>query len=156
MNKQLVRLCKTSGMNIMLWTIDPKDWQNKNETKILANLDHQLGLNGNMRGGAVLLHDIYPATVRALNPFLDKLSANEYQIANATNFADCDDSQYWAAISPKLIRFGGFKRPVNPEILDHQLLSKLFAERNPPEMSSMAMLKANRSNDLLIYLAQHN
>jgi peptidoglycan/xylan/chitin deacetylase (PgdA/CDA1 family) len=155
LNKQLLRICQAKNMDIMLWTIDPKDWQHKNESIILRNLMKQLGMNGNLRGGAVLLHDIYPATVRALDPFLDQLAANEYFIADAGNFAEGDDSGFWAATAPRLIKNAGFFHKVDPKILAHPLLTSIIGEKEPVEISSMAMLKANRSNDLLVFLARN-
>lgn len=153
LNKQLLRICQSENMNIMLWTIDPKDWQNKNEAMILHNLNRQLGLNGSCRGGAVLLHDIYPATVRALDPFLDQLAANEYQIADAGNFAGPDTFGFWAATAPRLLKNAGFTRRIDPTVLAHPLLCEIIGDKQPAEISSMGMLKANRNNELLVYLA---
>lgn len=154
LNKKVLRICMEKNMDIMLWTIDPKDWQHKNETVILRNLINQLGMNGNLRGGAVLLHDIYPATVRALDPFLDQLAANDYFVADASNFAEGDNSSFWAATAPKLMKNAGFFHKVDPKILAHPLLASIIGEKEPVEISSMAMLKANRSNDLLVFLAR--
>jgi hypothetical protein len=140
----------------MLWTIDPKDWQNKNEAMILGNLDRQLGLNGSFRGGAVLLHDIYPSTVRALEPFLDKLAINEYQIADANSF-DSSINNFWAATSPELLKNARFKRHFPAEVSGHDLLVKMIGEAEKVEVpSSMALLKASRNGDLLLLLARSN
>lgn len=156
LNKQVLRICQSSNMNIMLWTIDPKDWQNKNEAMILGNLDRQLGLNGSFRGGAVLLHDIYPSTVRALEPFLDKLAINEYQIADANSF-DSSINNFWAATSPELLKNARFKRHFPAEVSGHDLLVKMIGEAEKVEVpSSMALLKASRNGDLLLLLARSN
>lgn len=155
LNKQVVRLTKIRKMNILLWTIDPRDWKIKNEASIMRNLDKQLGLNGNLRGGVVLLHDIYPATVRALDPFLDKLATREYKITS-TRSLDSNAVNFWAATSPGLLRNAVFKTSFNPEISGHKLLVNLIGETKKVEISSMAMLKANRRDDLFLYLARNN
>lgn len=155
MNKQVIRAAMNEKMNILLWTIDPKDWQSKNEASIMRNLDKQLGLNGNLRGGAVLLHDIYPATVRALDPFLDKLATNDYQIASIHSL-DSNSMNYWASTSPELLKNSFFRRHFDPEISGHSLLVNLIGVPHKQEVSSMALLRASKSGDLLIYLAKNS
>ncbi|GAB4267044.1 MAG: hypothetical protein Kow0029_01260 [Candidatus Rifleibacteriota bacterium] len=151
LNQQVVKLLREENMNIMLWTVDPKDWQNKNTATIIRNLEKQLGLNGNMRGGAVLLHDIYPATVRALDPFLDKLSSNEYLISNSS-LLDSTVNNFWAAKAPELLRDAKFKRSFNPELSGNNLLVNYLEPEKSKELSSMAMLKASRNGELLVCL----
>lgn len=155
LNKQLLRICQSENMNIMLWTVDPKDWQNKNEATIVRNLSHQLGLGHNLRGGAILLHDIYPATVRALDPILDRLFINDYRVVDAGNMEMPDQASYWAAAEPTLLKSVIFKRKFNPEISGNDALVKLLSEKTKPEPSSMAMLRASRNGDLLVYLLRN-
>ena len=154
-NRQLLKICKSENLSLLLWTIDPRDWRYKNETVILRNLNKQLGLYGTPRGGAVLLHDIYPATVRVLNKFLDQISANDFQIADAGNFENYDEQNLWATAEPRLIKNAGFGRTFNVEISGNPLLVNLIGEKYQPEVSSMAMLKANRSNELLVFLVNN-
>ncbi|MEW6709158.1 MAG: polysaccharide deacetylase family protein, partial [Candidatus Riflebacteria bacterium] len=155
LNKQLIRICQNENMSIMLWTIDPKDWQNKNETAILRNLSRQLGLTGNSHGGAVLLHDIYPATVKALDPFLDQISMLDYQVADAHNFEGSETDSFWASTEPRLIKTSPFKRKFDPALSGNKVLVEMLVKKAPVEISSMAMLKANRNQDLLVFLARH-
>ncbi|MFZ5951796.1 MAG: polysaccharide deacetylase family protein [Candidatus Rifleibacteriota bacterium] len=155
MDKQLIRICQSENMSIMLWTVDPKDWQNKNETAILRNLSRQLGLTGNSHGGAVLLHDIYPATVKALDPFLDQISMLNYQVATAHNFEGSETNSFWASTEPRLLKNSPFKRKFDPMMCSNKVLVEMLVKKAPVEISSMAMLKANRNRELLVFLARH-
>lgn len=151
MNKQVVSAVHRLGMKIVLWTVDPKDWQQKNETGIVRSLERQLGFGkGDPRGGAVLLHDIYPSTVRALEPFLDSLSAHEFKISSIEKL-DEGSAGFWAACPPHLLKTSVFERKFHVETSGHKLLiGMLQPQKN--QRSSMALLKAHRNGNLLAYL----
>jgi len=154
MNKQVVSAVHRLGMKIVLWTIDPKDWQHKNETGIVRSLERQLGFGkGDLRGGAILLHDIYPSTVRALEPLLDKLSANEFNISSIDRLDD-RNTGFWASTSPQLLKGSVFERRFDVETSGHRVLIGMFSPKRS-ERSSMALLKAHRNGNLLAYLVKN-
>lgn len=157
MNRNVLRVAASEGMGIVLWTIDPKDWQNKNELAIVRNTDRQLGISsGDHRGGALLLHDIYPATVRALDTILDRLAANEFSIT-AIDRLDGNSAGFWAAKDPSLLLDSVFAKTFNPEHTRNNLLICILKERQKrPEFSSMALLKAHKSGNLLLFLAKNS
>lgn len=155
MNSKVIEVARQEGMKIMLWTIDPKDWLQKNEKSVLHHIEQQLGMNsGRLRGGALLLHDIYPSTVRALEPLLDRLAMHEYTVACINNL-DAESSNFWAAAAPKLLRNARFFRRFNPEITGHNLLISLLKPLQKNPRTPMAILKAHKSGSLFVYLIKN-
>ncbi|EKD81407.1 MAG: Polysaccharide deacetylase, partial [uncultured bacterium] len=155
MNRKVLAMARQEGMQIVLWTIDPKDWLQKNESSILHNIERQLGMaSGNPRGGAVLLHDIYPSTVRALEPLLDRLATHEYRIARIDNL-NAQSGNFWAAAQPKLLRNARFFRHFDPELSGHKLLISILKPQAKNQRTPMAMLKASKNGSLFAYLVKN-
>ncbi len=155
MNQKVMAVAQQEGMKIMLWTVDPKDWLQKSETSILHHTERQLGMaNGRLRGGALLLHDIYPSTVRALEHILDRLATHEYTIASINNL-DATGGNFWAATAPVLSRNAGFPRRFNPELTGHKLLISLLRPQQSNQRSPMTILKAHKSGNLFVYLIKN-
>jgi peptidoglycan/xylan/chitin deacetylase (PgdA/CDA1 family) len=155
MNTKVLALAKMRNMSLVLWTIDPKDWKNKNEHIIVHNVKHQLGLTNRQRGGVLLLHDIYPSTVRALNNILDQIAINEYQITSIHEI-DSKNQKFWTAADPRLLKSASFFKEFEPEITEHDLLVNMFKEEYKYQLTAMAMLKANRSGNLLMLLKDNS
>ncbi len=156
MNRNVLRAAKTEGMDIVLWTIDPKDWHSKNELSVLRQVDRQMGFNGgDLRGGAILLHDIYPSTVRALGPMLDRLAANEYRVTSIDRL-DSSSATFWAAAEPNLSRQAIGRQSFRVENSGNQILINLLREKKKSESSAMAMLKAQRRGNFVLFLAQNS
>lgn len=152
MNSKVIEVARQEGMKIMLWTIDPKDWLQKNEKSILHHTERQLGMDsGRLRGGALLLHDIYPSTVRALEPLLDRLAMHKYTVACIDNL-DAESNNFWAAATPKLLHNARFFRRFDPELSGHDLLISLLKPQQKNPRSPMAIIKAHKSGELLVYL----
>ncbi|PKL50273.1 MAG: hypothetical protein CVV42_03190 [Candidatus Riflebacteria bacterium HGW-Riflebacteria-2] len=155
MNKKVLAAARQRGMKITLWTIDPKDWLQKNEASILQQTERQLGISsGRLRGGALLLHDIYPSTVRALEPLLDRLATHEFTIASINNL-DATNGNFWAAAAPVLSRDRGFPRQFDPDIIGHNLLTSLLKPQQNNIRTPMAILKAHKTGNLLVYLIKN-
>ncbi|OGK05250.1 MAG: hypothetical protein A2W80_06960 [Candidatus Riflebacteria bacterium GWC2_50_8] len=155
MNRKVLTAAKAEGMKILLWTIDPKDWLQKNEASVLQQTERQLGMSsGNPRGGAILLHDIYPSTVRALEPLLERLATFEYHIASIDNL-DAQSGNFWAAAQPKLLRNASFYRRFDPELSQHKLLISILKPHPQNQRTAMAMLKARKSGNLFAYLVKN-
>ena len=155
MNRKVIKVAQQEGMKILLWTIDPKDWAQKSEASILHNTERQLGMtSGQLRGGAILLHDIYPSTVRALQPLLDRLATHEYTIASIDRLNN-NSNNYWAAIQPQILRSARFSRRFDPELASNKVLVSILKAQPRNSRSAMAMLKAHKSGNLLVYLVQN-
>jgi peptidoglycan/xylan/chitin deacetylase (PgdA/CDA1 family) len=82
-----------NNLTIVRWNVDPEDWRVQNPVKI------QEQLLAHVRPGAiVLLHDIYPATVAALEPSLQALT-QQYQFVTVSQLLDLspgDQGQFFA------------------------------------------------------------
>jgi len=155
MNKNVMAVAQQEGMQIVMWTIDPKDWLQKNEASILHHTERQLGIsNGKLRGGALLLHDIYPSTVRALDTILDRLASHNYSIASIDKL-DNTTGNFWAAKAPMLSRDEGFPHRFDPDITGHRLLIGLLKPHYNNQRTPMAIIKAHRTGNLLAYLIKN-
>lgn len=62
-----------AGCPIILWSIDPEDWGDKNTAREVAHI-----LENARDGSIVLLHDIYPTSVEAALQVVDELHAQGY------------------------------------------------------------------------------
>ncbi|MGM0600644.1 MAG: polysaccharide deacetylase family protein [Candidatus Rifleibacteriota bacterium] len=157
-NKNVLSLAQREEMNILQWSIDPRDWKYQNKHVILRNLANQLGLgSNNLRGGAILLHDIYPATVKALNPLLDLLAVNNYKITDIHHM-ESDKVNFWAAKSPGLMREGfipGFLPFKLENLSANSLLLNMLKPRQKQALTSFELLKAKRNGNLLIALTKN-
>ncbi|HEL0558107.1 polysaccharide deacetylase [Streptococcus equi subsp. zooepidemicus Sz105] len=65
---------RASGLKEMLWTVDTRDWENRNTAAIMANVKQQL-----QPGGVVLMHDIHQTSVDALPSIMEYLKAEGYK-----------------------------------------------------------------------------
>ncbi|MBQ3644395.1 MAG: polysaccharide deacetylase family protein [Candidatus Riflebacteria bacterium] len=154
-NKTVISAIKDAGMSMVLWTVDTRDWHSKNEKSVLKEVDRQLHISkGDYIGGAILMHDIYPSTVRSLDPVLDKLAANEYKVYSINNLGN-SESDFWSVKTPIIC-----KKPIsihaNPEISKNPLMISLLKEKPKEKVTQLGMLKARKEGNLLIYLAMSN
>lgn len=62
-----------AGCPIILWSIDPEDWGDKNTDRIVRHI-----VENASNGAIVLLHDIYPTSVEAALRVVDELHAQGY------------------------------------------------------------------------------
>ena len=58
---------------IILWSIDPEDWDDKNTARVVEQVVSQA-----QDGSIILLHDIYPESVDAALQIVDRLHAEGY------------------------------------------------------------------------------
>lgn len=68
------------GLPSILWSVDSLDWSNRNTAKTVANVMKA----GNLDGKVVLMHSLYPSTVRAVNELVPKLEAKGYQFVTVS------------------------------------------------------------------------
>jgi len=64
------------GQRIVLWSIDPRDWQNKDANYVCSHVIEKAHSSG-----IVILHDVYGTTVDAAQCIIDNLS-QEYTFVN--------------------------------------------------------------------------
>ncbi len=62
---------------IMLWTIDPRDWDVKDADIVCQNI-----ISAAKDGAVILLHDIYPSTVDGAVKAIDQLTAQGWQFVS--------------------------------------------------------------------------
>lgn len=62
------------GLNVIRWSVDPRDWRNRDAVLISNHVTHQ-----SKNGAIILCHDIHRATLQALPTILDTLIAEGYE-----------------------------------------------------------------------------
>ncbi len=153
MNRKVLQKVQQMNMKVLLWTIDPKDWQHKNAASILNSMDRQLGIkNGRLNGGAILLHDIYPSTVQALDPLLDRLAINNYTIAAIDRLESAENS-FWAAIDPSIMPPHQIKKAFDLQKTGHKVLINMF-EPHKADWTAVSLIRAQKTNTLLQYFIE--
>ena len=71
------------GMPIIMWSVDTRDWESRNSSKIVSNIKN------NVRDGSiVLMHDLYDSTASATETIVPWLIKNGYQIVTVTELMD--------------------------------------------------------------------
>ncbi|MBQ3474394.1 polysaccharide deacetylase family protein [Candidatus Saccharibacteria bacterium] len=71
---------------LILWSVDPQDWRNKDASTILG-----ITLNQVHDGAIILLHDIYPTTVEAVSSIVDTLRDSGYEFTTVSELAEIRD-----------------------------------------------------------------
>ena len=62
-----------AGCPILLWSIDPEDWRDRDGARVAAEVTAQA-----RDGGIILMHDIFPESVEAALAIVDALHAQGY------------------------------------------------------------------------------
>lgn len=70
------------GLPMILWNIDPRDWEVREVEHIYSQVMAQA-----KDGGIILLHDVYDATVGATPKIIDSLRANGYEFVTVGELA---------------------------------------------------------------------
>lgn len=71
------------GTPLILWSVDPQDWQNKDVPTILAIIQNQVH-----DGAIILMHDIYSTSVDAVPVLIDTLREQGYEFATVSELAE--------------------------------------------------------------------
>jgi peptidoglycan/xylan/chitin deacetylase (PgdA/CDA1 family) len=71
------------GKPIILWSVDPKDWRDRN-----ANTVYNRVMDGTRSGGIVLLHDIHPTSVDAAIRIMKSLKEKGYAFVTVSELLD--------------------------------------------------------------------
>lgn len=64
---------RRAGCPIILWSIDPEDWNDKNVDRIVEHV-----VSNTKDGDIILLHDIYPSSVDAALRIVDQLHKRNF------------------------------------------------------------------------------
>jgi len=86
-------LAAHNHLTIVRWNTDPEDWLQKDPSKLGDQL-----LAHVRPGSIILMHDIYPSTVAALEPVIQKLK-QQYQFVTASQLLELspgDQGQFFA------------------------------------------------------------
>ena len=67
---------------MILWSVDPEDWQNQDPSTILTIIKSQVH-----DGAIILMHDIYPTSVDAVPIIVDSLRNDGYEFATIPELA---------------------------------------------------------------------
>jgi len=85
-NQSVLSAAKDLDMSVVLWSIDPKDWQFMNAKYILdVVMEHAKD------GSVILLHDIYETTVEAAIMIIDTLHSKGYTFVTVDELFDKAD-----------------------------------------------------------------
>ncbi len=84
-NKKVRKYSKKDGLSIIKWNVDTLDWETKNKKKIAKNI-----VNNANDGRIILCHDLYDATVDALEIAIPKLIEQGYELVTVTDLLTSD------------------------------------------------------------------
>ena len=89
-----------AGCPLILWSVDPRDWQSRNAEAVYQAVIRSVG-----DGDIVLMHDIYPTTVQAVERIIPELKAQGYRLVTVEELiqargAGNESGVYWR-LSPK-------------------------------------------------------
>lgn len=75
----VVGCAKSRELRIINWSVDTRDWESKNRDAILATA-FQEGAYGVQDGAIVLMHDVHPTTIDAVEEMIDRLQEQGYTL----------------------------------------------------------------------------
>lgn len=73
---------RQAGCPIILWSIDPEDWNDKNVDRIVEHV-----VSHAQDGDIILMHDIYPTSVEAALRFIDALHEKNFLFVTVDELA---------------------------------------------------------------------
>lgn len=79
MSSLIQKECEKEGMPIAYWSVDTEDWKSKNPKSI-----YKIATKYVYDGSIILMHDIYPTTVKAVKKIVPKLIEDGYQIVTVS------------------------------------------------------------------------
>lgn len=82
-NSEVVKLAKEEGLSMILWSLDPEDWDTKKRQHAADHIVQNL-----KPGDIVLLHDLSGDNVRAALEAADQLTARGWQFVTVSRLAE--------------------------------------------------------------------
>ena len=83
-NKNARSVCGDMGLYIVNWSVDSRDWESRNASKIYNEIMKEVG-----PGAIVLCHDIYSTTAAAMERVIPELVRQGYQIVTVSELLAC-------------------------------------------------------------------
>jgi peptidoglycan-N-acetylglucosamine deacetylase len=74
---------REKNFTVVLWSVDPRDWQVRNSDRILTHV-----INNTRNGSIILCHDINKSTLEALPDMLDLLIEMGYEFATVNQLCN--------------------------------------------------------------------
>ena len=85
-NDTTLNIISKNDESIVLWSVDPRDWKNRNPKEISRNV-----IQAVKPGSIVLLHDIHQTTAEALPKILEELQKDGYTFVTVSQLIDLED-----------------------------------------------------------------
>lgn len=83
MSKTIQKECKELDMPIVYWSVDTEDWKSKNPKSVF-----KIATTKVYDGSIILMHDIYPSTVEAVEKIVPKLIKDGYQLVTVSEMIE--------------------------------------------------------------------
>lgn len=145
-NRTLQKIAAEEKLKFFLWTVDSKDWKNKNAKAILTSVEKQLGIgNKNKVGGAVLLHDIYPTTANALEYIIKSAFASDYIFIDPYEM-NLTNQELLAS------KMKNDYKSFDPALSGNDLLVTMLTKEKK-EIKTLDIIRAHRQGNLMLFLA---
>lgn len=78
-NQTVLNAAAGTGSSVIQWNVDPKDWQYRDANTVYNNV-----MSAAKPGSIVVLHDIYPSTISAMERVIPALKAKGYQVVTVS------------------------------------------------------------------------
>lgn len=145
-NRTLQKIAAEEGLKFFLWTVDSRDWKNKNSKAILTSVEKQLGIGKkNKVGGAVLLHDIYSTTANAIEYIIKSASSSDYVFIDPYEM-NLTNQELMAS------RMKNEYKSFDPALSGNDLLVTVLAKEKK-EIKTIDIIRAHRQGNLMLFLA---
>ena len=95
---ELLAAAKDAQLSVILWSVDPQDWDPKNKSSIVSSV-----VNNVRPGSVILMHDLYNHSVTAAAEIIDRLQKEGYVFCTVSELARF----YGAELSPGSV-YGNF------------------------------------------------
>ncbi len=147
LNHTILQAVQQEGMDVMLWSVDPYDWRNRNMVRTCENVKRQLQLSNGGRGGIILMHDTLPSSVAALEPLL--VAFAEHDLIPASYGGAVTGRHYWAVKAPVSLPWLTEPPALDLNKLQRPLMAALFKARQDDfSWSAISLLKARKTGTL--------
>ena len=74
-NDTVISISKEKNMSVILWNIDPRDWNTKNPDKVSDSI-----LNSVKDGDIILLHDVFKSSAEAAVRVIETLTKRDFEL----------------------------------------------------------------------------
>ena len=82
-SEALLRASADLGLSVVLWSVDPEDWDAKKAATVLPTIRKEV-----FPGSVILMHDLHESSVDAALTAVDELSAQGYRFCTVSELAE--------------------------------------------------------------------